>query len=442
MRHAVVLGAGIGGLFAAAALSEVCERVTVVERDRLPAGPAQRRGVPQGRHAHVLVTAGAQALDRLFPGAYGELVAAGAPVVRDFAEFRLAPGGGRPLLVRRRPEQPFACQVSRPCLEAHLRARLGALSNVALRDGAAIAGLTATGGRVTGVSLVRGDDVRADLVVDATGRGSRAPVWLAELGYPAPRVERVPIDLVYVTRQLRPSGALPAKVVGVSARPGRPRGIVLFAQEQGRAILTVSGYGGHHPPRDPAGLMATVAEIAPPDVLAALRAAEPLGDPVLARFPANVRLRYERLRRFPTGFLVLGDAICSTNPAYALGMSVAALQAEALRDVLLAGDHDLARRFFPAATRPARAAWQAAVGGDLKLPEVPGPRPLPIRLAGVYTGRLLRAAERDPVVAHQFLRVASLQDPATRLFRPSVAVRAALRGRDLRDSADDRLSGD
>ncbi|MDG4824099.1 hypothetical protein O7635_19780 [Asanoa sp. WMMD1127] len=420
MRHAVVLGAGIGGLCAAGALSAVCERVTLVERDALPAGPAARRGVPQGRHAHVLVTAGIEAVDRLFPGIYASMVAAGAPVVRDFSAFRLAPGGGAPLRLCGPPPEPFAGLVSRPCLEAHIRARVRKLSNVVIRDGVAATGLTAEGGRVTGVRLSQ--PLAADLVVDATGRGSRAPNWLVELGYPAPREERVPIDLMYVTRQFR-QPHLPALVVGVSARPGRARGMVLFAQEEGRCVLTVSGYGAHHPPREPERLLDALASLAPPDVVSALRAAEPLGDPVVAHFPANVRHRYDRLRRFPPGFLVLGDAICSTNPAYALGMSVAARQAEMLRAVVAAGDQDLARRYFRAAAKPAGAAWAAATGGDLALPEVPGRRPLSVRLAGAYSRRLLGAAERDPVVAHQFLRVAALQDPSSRLVRPSMIAR-------------------
>ena len=264
----------------------------------------------------------------------------------------------------------------------------------------------------------------ADLVLDATGRGSRAPVWLAALGYDEPRREQVTINLMYASwhLRLRPD-TLGAKVVGVGAQPTRPTGLALFAQEDGRRVLTVFGYEGHHPPRHPKGLLEVVEAIALPDVFAAIRDAEPVDDIVAHRFPANVRRRYERLRRFPARFLVCGDAICSTNPAYALGMSVAALQAVSLRDTLASGDRDLAGRFFRAAAKPMNAAWQATIGADLTLPQVKGPRPLPFRIIGGYSARVLRAAEHDPVVARQLLRVAALQDPSTRLLRPAVVLR-------------------
>jgi hypothetical protein len=198
---------------------------------------------------------------------------------------------------------------------------------------------------------------------------------------------------------------------------------VLSAQEDDRWILTLLGYDGHHPPTDPEGFVAFVATVAPPDVVAAVRDAVPLDDIIAYRFSANLRRRYERLRRFPAGLLVLGDGICSSNPEYALGMSVAALQAVALRDSLASGDRNLAGRFFRAARKPINTAWQLAVGADLALPYVRGPRPLPVRVINAYINRVLTAAERDPTVAEQFIRVAALQQPPTRLYRPSTALR-------------------
>jgi 2-polyprenyl-6-methoxyphenol hydroxylase-like FAD-dependent oxidoreductase len=423
----------MAGLLAARVLSDAYERVTLVERDQLPDRPENRRGVPQGRHAHVLVPRGTQILDELFPGLLDDLVAGGAPAMRDLEELRFSPAGHR-LCLRGRPPQPTICQASRPFLEGHVRARVRALPAVEVLDRCEVVGLvtTAARDRVTGVRILphgahAEETLEADLVLDATGRGGGATARLATIGYEQPPVEQLTIHLKYATRhlRLRPGALAGQRFVSIGAVPGRPTGLVLFEQED-RWILTAIGYDRHHPPADPDGFLAFVGTIAPPDVFAAIRDAEPLDDIVAYRFAANLRHRYERVRRFPAGLLVLGDALCSTNPAYGLGMSVAALQAAALQDTLAGGDHDLARRFFRAAARPINMAWQLTVGSDLSLPQVQGPRPLQVRVINGYINRVLTAAERDPAVAEQFLRVAALQDPATRLFRPVTALRVAL----------------
>jgi hypothetical protein len=168
-----------------------------------------------------------------------------------------------------------------------------------------------------------------------------------------------------------------------------------------------------------------VDDCAPAHLLDAVRRAEPIGEPVRHKMPCSQWRRYDKLRRFPEGLLVAGDAICSFNPVYGQGMTVAALEALALRDCLSSGTADLARRFFRAAAVPIRQAWQLSTNPDLALPEIEGTAPLSARLLNGYLDRVLTAAESDVAVVDQFVRVTSLVDPATRLLRPGMIWRAA-----------------
>lgn len=437
--HAVVLGAGMAGLLTARVLSDFYDRVTVVERDVLPEHGDERRGTPQCRHTHLLLPSGAEVIGELFPGIAGELAASGVPIAdADLAGIHFSVLGHRLTQQGRMEAGQELYFASRPNLEGHVRRRVRGLPAVTVLDGHDVAGLTATpeGDRVTGVRVQPRDGgegvaLSADLVVDALGRGSRTPVWLEDLGYPRPAENRVNVGVSYATRPLRiPAGTLREKVFLIGPAPGRPASMGLIGYEDDRWLLTVVAGAGNEPPLDPADMIAFAGRLLPPHAFEAINDARPDGDVVKHRYPYSRWRRYDRQRALPGGLLVTGDAFCGFNPIYGQGMAVAALEAMALRRCLRdGGGHDLHRRFFRAAAKPAGVAWRLATGTDLALPEIEGRRTPAVRLSNAYVDRVLTAAESDPVVAEQFLRVSGLLDAPGRLMRPGILRRVLASGR-------------
>lgn len=433
--HAVVIGASMAGLLAARVLADTYQRVTVVDRDALPDAVEHRRGVQQGRHAHALLARGREALEELFPGLTAELVARGA-LRRDMqGGFRWCNEGH---LMRKETSGTDGLLVSRPLLERRIRARVAAVDNVAVVARRHVTGplASADNHRVTGLRYVDVTDgaaaaqhtLPADLVVDASGRGSRGIAWLAALGYPTPRVDEVHVDLAYATRTYRRApGHLDGDGgIAIAGAVTNPRGGALLAMEDDRWIATLIGYAGDDPPIDPDGFCAFAASLPSRDLHGVIADAEPLDDPVRYRFPASVRHRYEHLT-FPEGYLVFGDAICSFNPAYAQGMSVAAAEALELRDCLRSGTDRLAQRFLRRAAKVIDIPWDIVVGGDLRFPFVEGRRTLQKRFINAYVSRLHVAAAADPMVGRAFLHVANLVARPERLLTPGIALRV-LRG--------------
>ncbi|MFP3986702.1 FAD-dependent monooxygenase [Streptomyces sp. E11-3] len=435
-RHAVVVGGSLAGLLAARVLAEYADRVTVLERDRLAAETGARAGVPQSRHPHVLLEGGQRALDAVLPGFMDELRAAGAPRVgmpSDLVQWQ----DGR--WFRRMQATTHIHTGSRTQLEQLVRQRVFAHPAISVIEGTDVVGLLGDAERVRGVLLrERGEGVsgeprplEADLVVDASGRGTKAPRWLAALGADVPHEETIETGLAYASRFYRDaSGQLGTAAHGffVVPNPSQTHGAVVVPQEDGTFLVTLSGLRGDEPPTSEEEYVAYAKRLPHPIVHRWLRGAEPLSPVYGFRQTANVRRRYDLPGRRPAGFLATGDALCTFNPVYGQGMTVAAQNAIALRDALAdvrrtSSTHRVQRALFASS----RQAWDISAGSDKQMPGATGnalssravDRPV-----GWYLRRVQQRYASDPVVGRAFRSVLTLNAPVTALFAPQVARRA------------------
>jgi 2-polyprenyl-6-methoxyphenol hydroxylase-like FAD-dependent oxidoreductase len=434
MTHAVVLGAGMAGLLTARVLSEFYEHVTVVERDRLPDSPIQRKGIPQGRHLHSFLSRGCHLIEELFPGIRDELVDAGANVVDDGDLSRVYTRIGAYEMNRSEKFADPAALVfylaSRPFVEFHVRRRVAAVRNVKFVDHHDVTEPTVVArDRVTGVLLVNratgeATAMDADLVVDAMGRAARTPAFLEKLGYGRPSEHRSPANWAYSSQLLSiPAGAIAEKMVMVEPGKGLPRA-ALVAYEHDTWILTVGQSAAHgEPPTDRAGMLALAERCMPSSILSGLRSAQPLEDVAIFNNTAGVWRRYDRMPRFPAGLLVIGDALCSLNPIYGQGMTMAALEALALQDYLRDGQ-DEPQRFFRAVAKHIGPTWAMNQANDRGPSSVDRRRSARTRVVTWTMNKALKAAEHDIVVTERFFRVTSLVDPPTRLQDPALIARA------------------
>lgn len=432
-EHAVVLGAGIAGLLAARVLSEFYDSVSVVERDKDPGRPVHRTGVPQGRHVHMFLSGGTQVLAGLFPGLIDELGAAGAVVIDDGDLSRFYVRTGRYELrgtgTLADPTAVTLCLASRPFVESHVHRRVAALPNVRFLAGHEVIGPLTAAGAVTGARIVHRDngaptDLAAELVVDAMGRSARTPAFLEVMGYGRPPEARSTAMLGYSSQLLRiPNGSIDKQMVVFNlGSGGEPGGLLLACENDtwmfavGRTIDT-----GGAPP-DFATMLALADRALPAEILDGLRRAHPLAEIATFRNPAALWRRYDKMPRFPRGLLVLGDALCSPNPVYGQGMTMAAQQALALRDCLRGGDADLAPRFFQMAARDIGPTWARNQTND-RVPSTAGRPSLQRRLRGRLIGAMLNAAGHDTAVTESLLRITHLVDPPTRLQDPALLLR-------------------
>lgn len=433
VRRALIIGAGLAGLCTARVLTDHVDDVLIVERDRLPGSPQARNGTPQARHLHNLLLRGQYDLEALFPGFGAELEAGGAVAVDLARDMRFHsiwgwfPRYGSDLRSR-------LC--SRLLVEHVVRERVRALPRVRWLEQHRALELLGDARRIHGVRCARAGtssndtvDIEADLVIDASGRSTRLPQWLATFTGAPPPVTEVDPHMGYATRLYRIPRTRPDWRLLLLRNPlpsTRAGGVLPL--EGDRWIVTLVGFAGDYPPTDTDGFAAFMGSLAVPDMAEALEQAEPLSEPIGYRQTNNLWRHYEKLSQWPLGLAAVGDAVCSLNPLYGQGMSAVAMEALLLRDTIErhGATAALGEPLRGALARGRVAPWVMATSEDYRYAGTTGPaRSRTLKLQHWMTDTIAHAAMRDTRVHYRWMRVVNLLDAPATLFRPALLARTA-----------------
>lgn len=441
-NEALVIGGSLAGLLAARVLTEHFDRVTIIERDCFPAEPVPRKGVPQSRHVHGLMMRGRMILEDFFPGLQDELIRAGAPLMDSTADLAmLTPAGWATRFASNLSLLTF----TRDLLDYHVRRRLAGLPQVRFIEEVEVTGLLPAdkAGGVAGAAVRlrsqagEGSDgaqmlLPADLVIDASGRGSQAPQWLAALGYAPPPETMVNGFLGYASRLYRRPASFSGNWKALfiqAAPPERTRAGLIFPVEGDRWLVSLTGGGRDYPPIDEAGFADFARHLASLEFYNAIKDTEPLSPISSFRATENRLRHYERMPRLPQNFIVLGDAACAFNPVYGQGMSAAALGALALAQNLREqasghADRRLASSFQKKLAKVNAAPWMLATSEDYRYREtVGGPASLTTRLMHRYMDQVIRLSTKSSIVRRRLMEVFHMLRTPDTLFHPGIILR-------------------
>jgi len=436
--HAIVIGGSIAGLTAARVLTDYCERVTIIERDVASTAKDFRKGVPQGRHPHVLLKGGEKALEKLFPGFTQGLYDQGAHPINMGADFDwFTMGSWR----NKFTSSIITVACSRPMLETSIRERLVKNSKVTFIYESEVVGLLLdeTKTRVTGIQMRARSgnhaisELKATLIVDASGRDSDTPRWLEALGFPTPAETSVTSKPGYASRIYSIPENRKDTWKAIYIQPSAPnltRGGIIVPMEGNRWHVTMFGMAGDYPSTSEEGFLEYAKSLPDQAVYEAIKDATPLTEIWSFRRGENRLRHYDKLSRYIEGFLIFGDAVYALNPVYGQGMTVASLGALELDKCLAAqmqsqpnGDlSGLAKRFQKKLAAVIAGPWQMATGEDRRwnVDENVTPPDFVTRMMQNYINKVLRISLTDSKVTEAFFHIQHMIAPPTLFFRRDI----------------------
>ncbi|SEM10662.1 2-polyprenyl-6-methoxyphenol hydroxylase [Mesobacillus persicus] len=430
-QRAIVIGGGIAGKLAARVLSDYFNEVMVLDKNKESDQTSLRSGVPQGSHGHALLKSGEDILEDLFPGITNELLTSGA-IPSNFSKDISWYHHGSWKIKHHSDIQTL--QQSRPFLEGHLQRRLEQINNIHFIYGAKVSTILTNPDKtkITGVTYRTNFGVikefNADLIIDASGAATQTPKWLKQLGYPQPEKTEVKVDLFYASRAYHTLSPIEKDWKGLLIYPnppGQARGGGIYKIEDNKWMVTLLGYGIENPPADDHSFLEYAAALDHPTIYQAIDRGKPSSEVSIYRFPSLRRYHYDKLKKFPNGLVVMGDAFCRIDPVFAQGMSLSALEATALKEVLekatknrsLNQISQFAHRKF---SKLLDIPWMIALTEDFRFNHTTGKRFLGLPFLQSYIKKVVTASATNKDVYETFIHVLHLKAHPVKLFSPKV----------------------
>lgn len=426
-NRAVVVGGSIAGKLAARVLSEFFNEVILIEKDTKNDHVTYRKGVPQGIQGHVLLKSGEEIIEELFPGIFEELSRNGARKT-DFAGDLLWTHHGTQKI--RFDSNLFISQQSRPLLEWQIQQRLEEIPHINFRFGCRAQNLIIINDEINGVVIEDQEEsvteLLADLVIDASGVTALHNQWLSNSGYGIPAKSEIKVDLFYacmVFKELSNESMNGHSLLAYPNPPEVERGGMISPIEGNRMLVTLIGYGMKEVPNDKVSFLEYARTLEQPEFYEAIKSALPLSEDVqIYRFPALRRYHLEKLKHFPSGLLVIGDAYCRVDPLFAQGMSLAAMEAKALRTLLMQGKtkEHLTKSYHKKVSRIIDIPWLIAITEDFRFHTTNGRKPISLPILQWFVKKVVKAYSHDESVYSQFIQVLHLKAHPIILARPGI----------------------
>ena len=421
-KKAIVVGGSIAGLLAAHVLSKYFEEVTIIEKDRYSDDDTVRKGVPQANHVHILLVKGKMILENFFPELEKDLLKRGANKIDflDDSRYRL-PSGWAPKF--KSGIITFAC--TRTLLENAIRYQIKKNPKIKTEQGVHVTSLGLEKQNKIYVNTKDGKEIQGDLIVDCTGRNTKMPTWLEDIGFPKPKETKIDSFIRYSTRRyIPPKKDRDWKMLVILNKPtSNPRIGGIYPIEDGKWLVGLYSIGKDHPPTDEEGFLEFTKHLESQEIYESLKDAVPDSEIYGYHVQGSRKYHYEEMNLWPENFIVLGDAVSVFNPFYGQGITSAALGAKELGDMLANGKlgQDFAKKFQKRLAKVISLPWVLGTSEDLRWPTTVGDKPNTItKMVQNHAQKVLLLAPDSNLATKSFLEMMHMIKSPGVIYHPLI----------------------